>query len=131
MIPRILLIFIIGILTTFSNCVQGQNKVDSLSKVNEGVTINVKDSLGSWVSTDSLKTKIEFKEDNFYVIMLPKIYVDYYRFTKKEREISVMGCAANWPPYSCIVNLINPNTLKIYFYGYDSNEATSEIYVRE
>ena len=77
MIPRILLIFIIGILTTFSNCVQGQNKVDSLSKVNEGVTINVKDLLGSWVSTDSLKTKIEFKEDNFYVIMLPKIYTSF------------------------------------------------------
>lgn len=122
-LPFILLLFI-------THTTQAQTNTANIREIYGNRKIAATTLLGSWTSIDSSKTRIEFADDNYYMIIKPKEHVDYYRFTKEKDSVSVSGVAANWPPYDCILNLINNDTLEIKYYQYFSTQTFDVIYTR-
>lgn len=109
-------LILVCLLTLMSKTDLAQKSNDSL--VNYPITsIDVKLLTGFWQTTDSLKTKIEFIDSTWYQLILDlKDNSHPYFFIKdKQDKVSSSGFYPNWPPFSCDLNLIDPETLEISF----------------
>ena len=110
-----------------------QSGVDSLRINNINPRIAIKTLLGDWYTADSAKSKIEFvAEGNYYVVMKPLMHgVYYYMFNIERDSVVVNGSAPNWPPYDCVLHLIDDKTLAIRFSQYFYKETYDAVYRRK
>jgi len=114
------------------NCAIAQSNIDSLRKVNKDAKIALKTLLGIWNSETSPGSKIEFVEEGQSVIIQPLLAgVSNYSFIKYDDSVSVNGYAPNWPPYDCILNLIDENTLEIKFFQYFYKETYNLMFTKK
>ena len=118
-------------IVSFGVC-NAQGSIDSLRTANEAKMLEVSSLLGKWYTQDSIPSEIEFVKDvHAYLIIKPLLHgVDYYRFILRNDSIGVNGCAANWPPYDCILNLKDSSSLEIYYFQYFSEKPTTVLYKR-
>lgn len=88
-----------------------------------GKKLPIQSILGTWKLNDS--TQIEFVKQHNLMVLEPKTHVNNYTFFISNDSVSAKGMAINWPPYDCILNLIDANTLEIkYLYFYSSDSVT-------
>lgn len=125
----------IFLLLFLSCCTKGtaQSNIDSLRRANEYVTIPLSDIVGTWYSTDSVHTGIQFIKEGDRSVYIGGIQhgVGSYYFTVENDSINVNGSAANWPPYYCILSLVEKETLEIIFYQYSYPKTNRVVFVRE
>jgi len=130
------ILFILGLLFSLLGqqlYAQGCNdrppkNIDSLYQANLETKIPLNLILGSWVSDDSLASKISFVDDGYSVNILPKVHVNSYRFRKNNDSISASGGALNWPPYYCILELSDSQTLKILYFNFMNEDTYCQVY---
>lgn len=122
----------------FSSNVQAQisldcleMNVDSLYRVSLDTKIPLDLILGKWISNDSLEDEIKFVEEESLVNILPKTHVNPYSFQKDSISIIASGFALNWPPYYCIINLIDERILEIKYFSFGSQKTYFRIYKKE
>lgn len=110
-----------------------QPGIDSLRQANEFRRIAVKDLLGTWQPADSITSQITFVQEGAYSVYIEGVRhgVGNYRFIVENDSIQVNGYAANWPPYYCILHLIDSNTLDFKFYQFFEEEAHQVIFERK
>ena len=109
-------LILVCLLILMSKTDLAQKSNDSL--VNYPITnIDVKLLIGFWQTTDSLKTKIEFIDSTWYqlILDLKENSHPYFFIKDKQDKVSSYGFYPNWPPFSCNLNLIDPETLEISF----------------
>ncbi len=107
---------IVFLLLLLCSSSRAQPSKDSL--VNYPVTsIDVKSLVGYWQTIDSLKTNIQFIDTSWYELTLDlKNNSHPYFFIKdKHNKVSSSGFYPNWPPFSCNLLFIDPETLQIVF----------------
>lgn len=118
-----------------SCCAEGtaQTNLDSLRRANEFVTIPLDDILGTWHSTDSVNAEIRFIREGERSVYIGGIEhgVGSYYFIVENDHINVNGSAANWPPFYCILSLVEKDTLEIAFYQYSYPKTNRVVFVRE
>ena len=85
--------------------------------------------LGIWKLNDS--TQIEFVKQYNMMVLEPKTHVNNFTFHISNDSVSTKGMAINWPPYDCLLNLIDANTLEIRYYHFLSNDSVNLIYRRK
>lgn len=110
-----------------------QTNLDSLRRANEFVTIPLDDILGTWLSTDSVNAEIRFIREGERSVYIGGIEhgVGSYYFIVENNRINVNGSAANWPPFYCILSLVEKETLEIIFYQYSYPKTNRVVFVRE
>ncbi|MFT3680185.1 MAG: hypothetical protein QM791_07915 [Ferruginibacter sp.] len=115
------------------NRVASQSTIDSVRKAHAGKKIALKELAGNWYTVKEPQYKICFITDGVLGVHLEGIQdgVDHYRFSIKQDSIDVNGIAANWPPYDCILNKINADTLEIKFYQYFSDKTHDVVFRRD
>ena len=110
---------------------KAQLNVDSLLGTIANIKVAISDLKGDWYSSDSAESKINFKSDNYYVYIEGiRGGVGKYTFMTEKDSVYVRGFSANWPPYDCLLNFIDSNTLEIMFYQYFSEKTMNVIYKR-
>ena len=126
-------IFVIIMFSCFIDNAQVKNNIDSLRKENKNKKIATKSLVGTWFLRDNQEAKIEFIEDEYGITIYPKQHNTPYYFSKYNGRdsVSVYGCAMNWPPYDCILNMININTIEIKTFMYNHKETANTIYIRK
>ena len=109
-----------------------QNNAYNLLEANKDIKISLKDIIGDWYAIDNSAFKISFININNVFVDIEGIKhgVGNYSFRVYGDSISVMGTAANWPPYNCTLKLLNPKKLEIEFYQFFYKETTKVIYKR-
>lgn len=105
--------------------------LDSLYQVNLETKIPLNVILGNWISNDSLASKITFEDDGYHVNILPKIHVNSYCFRKDKDSIVASGGALNWPPYYCVITLINDQMIEIKYFSFSYQEMHCRTYIKE
>lgn len=110
-----------------------QSNIDSLRTANEFVTIPLDDVLGTWYSSDSVHTEIQLINEGDRSVHISGIQhgVGSYYFIVENDSINVNGSAANWPPYYCILSLVEKEGLEIIFYQYSYPKTNRVVFVRE
>jgi hypothetical protein len=106
-----------------------QDNVDSLKNEYREMKIHKNSLLGIWYLNDSIK--IEFTQHPGFVSLEPRTLANNYTFNLINDSVSTKGIAINWPPYDCILNLIDPNTLEIKYFRIYYKFTTNQIYRRE
>lgn len=118
---------------SFSAESTAQTNLDSLRRANEFVTIPLDDIVGTWYSSDSVHSEIHFIKEGDRSVHIGGIEhgVGSYYFTVENDHINVNGSAANWPPYYCILSLVEKETLEIKFYQYFDEKTHDVIFGRD
>jgi hypothetical protein len=71
---------------------------------------------GHWESMDKLRVRIEFIELRSEVVIKKGDNSYSYTFPKDSlNRVYVSGFIANWPPYDCLLKLVNQDTLELAF----------------
>ena len=114
-----------------TNLLNGQVDLYHLIRMNEKHRIALKTLVGTWMTTDTIKSQIEFFEEGVDVCLKPKVHQNYYRFRREKDSVCVYGVAVSWPPYYCFLNLIEPKKLEIRYYNSHENKLDTIIFSKK
>lgn len=92
---------------------------DSLLNTNLNDRISFNALKGIWYSTDTKAHEVEFVAYGDIVAILQRMNGTLsYSFQQFGDSVSVWGTMPNWPPFYCILNLLDNKKLEIKFYQY-------------
>ncbi len=124
-------ILLIPLLLLFAGSSGAQSPIDSIQNANAGIKIAVAEISGKWLSVEYPGVEVVFVEKENELLRFPQNYVHPFSFNKENDSITVKGVAMNWPPYTCIVKLLDNGTLETYTYTYHSESFYKQTFRRE
>lgn len=130
-LSRVIVVFLVITWCHLQQGVFAQGSIESLRQANKNIRVPVSLILGTWVSNDSLQREIEFVDKGGYVDIEPANLIHPYSFRKVTDSVSVTGCAMNWPPYDCILNLVDSSTMELWYFTYHSTQPYTVSYIRK
>ncbi len=92
-----------------------QKPPDILPALTPDKYIDVKQLLGIWETTDSMKYRIEFTYNYFDLVMKSGDSRPYYFSKDSLDRVYSSGYYPNWPPFNCDLRLTGPGKLEVTY----------------
>ena len=100
-------------LLIFSNITYSQSSNGSIDSVSKSSYLSPEKLIGTWISADSTKTRVEFIDKGYELILKFENDHPYYFPKDSVGNVSTSGYFPMWPPPGCNLEFISIDSMMI------------------